>query len=61
MAKMAFLTANSFFSAFSKIPTQKDICLSIVFKAESKPKHEEKLLLGGFSSKTEKPFFGGPK
>ena len=33
-----FLTANSFFSAFSKNSDQKDIFEYIVFKAESKPK-----------------------
>ena len=37
--KMAFLTANSFFFAFSKIPNY--ICGDVVFKAESKPKHGE--------------------
>ena len=48
MAKMAFLTANiALFSVFSKI-LQQDICFSIVFKAESKPKHDKKMF-GGFS------------
>ena len=58
---MAFLTANSFFSAFSKILTKKkkDICASIIFKAESKPKHEDKIFWGGFFIKNQKRDFSG--
>ena len=37
-----------------------DICASIVFKAESKPKQEE-IFFWGFSSKTKNTLFGGPK
>ena len=48
MAKMAFLTANSFFQCVFKNTDQKDICVSIVFKAKSKPKHKEKIIFGGF-------------
>ena len=36
---------------------QKKICASIVFKAESKTKHEEKIVLGGFSLKTKNALF----
>ena len=55
---MAFLTANSFFQCVFKNTDQKDICASIVFKAESKPKHEEIIFWGVFH---QKRFLGGPK
>ena len=38
-----------------------NVCASFVFKAESKLKHEEIKLLGGFLQKPKTPFFGGPK
>ena len=38
---MAFLAANSFFYHVFKNTDGKDICASIVFKAESKPTNEE--------------------
>ena len=44
-----------------KNTNQKNICASIVFKAESKPKNKEKKCLGGFSLKTKNVLFGGPK
>ena len=55
---MVFLTVNSFFSCVFKNTDQKDICASIVFKAESKLKHEEKIFFIRFSSKTH---FSGVK
>ena len=58
---MAFLTANSFFLCVFKNTDKKDICVYIVFKAESKPKHEEKNLCVDFSSKTKNTLFGGSK
>ena len=60
-AKMAFLTVNKFFVYIFKNSDQKNICASIVFKAESKPKHEEQIFLRGFSSKTKNVIFQGPK
>ena len=50
---------SAFFSAFSKITTkrQRDICASIVIKAESKPNHEENIFCVGFSSKTKNVLF----
>ena len=56
--KIAFWGLNTVFSAISKIPTKKNICASIVFKAESEPKHEENYL-GGFTSKTKNMLFWG--
>ena len=49
---MGFLTVNNFFLCVFKNIDQKNICASIVFKAESKPKREEKFF-GGVSSKTK--------
>ena len=43
-----------------KNTNQKNICASIVFKAKSKPKHEENVF-GGFLQKPKTHFFGGPK
>ena len=40
---------------------QKKICASIVFKTESKLKHEEKFLFVSFLQKPKTHFFGGPK
>ena len=50
---MTFLMANSFFYYIFK---NKNVCASIVFKAESEPKEEETYFLGGFSSKTKNMF-----
>ena len=52
---------NNFFLCVFKNTDQKDICVSIVFKAESKPKHKENFFWGGFSSKTKNALFRGPK
>ena len=38
---------------------QNNIWVFIVFKAESEPKHKEKISLGGFSSKNKNAFFRG--
>ena len=43
-----------------KNANQKDICAFIVFKAESKPKHEETCFGGVFLKKPKTHFFGGP-
>ena len=56
-AKMAFLTGNNFFLCVFKNTDQKNICVSIVFKAESKPKQEEQNFVGGFPSKTKNALF----
>ena len=45
-----------FVSTFSKIPNKKNICASIVFKAESVQNNEENFS-GGFSVKTKKNAF----
>ena len=58
---MAFLTATSFYLCVFKNTDQKDICATIVFKTEPKPKHEEILFLKGFSSKTKNALFRGSK
>ena len=58
---MAFLTVNNFFCVFSKKNDQKNICASIVFKAESRPKQEESKFFGGFSTKTKNALFRGSK
>ena len=55
------LTANSFFQCVFKNTDQKDICASIVFKAEPKPKHKEIFFGGFFYQKPKTRFFGGPK
>ena len=60
-AKMAFLMVNNFFLCVLKNTEQKNIRASIVSKAESKPKHEEKVFFGGFSSKTKNALFQGSK
>ena len=60
-ANIVFLMVNNFFLCVFKNTDQKNICASIVFKAESKPKHEEKPFLGGFLQKPKTHFYGGPK
>ena len=47
-AKMEFLTFNNFFQCVFKNTIKKNMCASSVFKAESKVKHEEKIMLGFF-------------
>ena len=56
---MAFLTAYTFFWCVFKNTDQKDICASIVFKAELKPKHEEKNSFEVFFIKNQKCTFSG--
>ena len=51
---MAFLTVNKYFFG-------KNICASIVFDAESKPKHEEHFCLWGFLPKPKNALFGVSK
>ena len=58
---MAFLTINNFLLCVFKNTDKKNICASIVFKVESKPKHEENNFLVGFSSKTKNTLFRGSK
>ena len=55
-AKMVFFMVNNFFLWNFKITNQKNICESIVFKAESKAKHKKKIV-GGFSSKSKNALF----
>ena len=57
-AKMECLTVNNFSQCVFKNTDQKNICASIVFKAESKPKHEEKYF-GGVFFKNQKCTFSG--
>ena len=59
MAKMAFLMVKSFFKCIFKNTDQEDICVSIVFKAESKQKQEEQFFWGGFFIKNQKQAFLG--
>ena len=56
---MAFLVVNNFFLCVFKNTEQNNICVFIVFKAESEPKHEEIFYLGVFLQKPKTPFFGG--
>ena len=50
--KMEFLRLKAFF-------VQQNMCVSILFKAESEQKHEAKFFWGGFSSKTKNLLFRG--
>ena len=59
--KWLFCRLIAFFQCVFKNTDEKDICASIVFKAEWKPKHEEKTFFGGFSSKTKIALFQGSK
>ena len=52
---------NKFFKCIFKNIEQKNIGASIVFKAESEPKHKEKLFSGVFLQKPKTHIFGGPK
>ena len=45
---------------FFKVRFQNSMCVSIVFKVESEPKHEENSFRG-FTSKTKTPPFSGVK
>ena len=56
---MEYLTVNDFFLYIFKNTDQKINCASIVFKAESKPKHEEKFFWGGVFFKNQKCTFLG--
>ena len=60
---MVFLAVNNFFWCIFKNTEQNNICnicVFIVFKTESEPKHEEKKnISSGFSSKTKRCFYGG--
>ena len=56
---MVFLVVNNYFFGRLKNTNQKNICASIVFKAESKPKHEEKFFWGGVFFKNQKCTFLG--
>ena len=59
MAKMAFLAVNNFFWCIFKNTEQNNNCVFIVFKAESEPKCEEKILIKCFSSETKNVLFWG--
>ena len=56
---MAFLVLKTFFWCIFKNTEQNNICVFIVFKAESELKHEEKKILGVFLQKPKTCFFGG--
>ena len=56
---MGFLAVNNFFWCVFKNTKQNNNCVFIVFKAESKPKHEKKNFLGVFRQKPKTRFFGG--
>ena len=58
---MAFLVVNNFFWCVFKNTEQNNICLIIVFKAESEPKHEENIFVCVFLQKPKTRFFGGKK
>ena len=55
------MMVNNFFLCVFKNTNQKNICAFIVYKAESKPKHEDKFISGGFLKKLKMLFFSGPK
>ena len=57
LPKWHFLMLITFFKSVFKNTDQKNICVSIVFKAESKLKHKEKMFFGGFPSKTKNTLF----
>ena len=59
MVKMAHLAVNNFFVCVFKNTEQNNNCVFIVYKAESEPKHEEKILFGYFFSKTKNALFWG--
>ena len=59
--KWCLLWLKAFFQCVFKNTDQKDICVSIVLKAESKPKYKETFLLWVFHQKPKTRFFGGPK
>ena len=56
---MAFLAVNNIFVCVFKNTELNNNCVFIVFKAESELKHEEKILLGCFSSETKNMLFWG--
>ena len=55
-AKIAFFDSSWLFLVCFQTYRQKDICASIVFKAESKPKHEEKHFWGFFFKNQKRAF-----
>ena len=60
--KWRFCRSITFFLFVLKNIDQKNICASIVFKAESKLKHEERKKFGGVFFKNQKhTFFGCPR
>ena len=59
MAKWRFWRLITFFWCVFKNTEQNNNCVFIVFKAESEPKHKEKMLVVCFSSKTKKALFWG--
>ena len=56
-----FWQSITFFKRRFQNTDQKNICVSIVFKAESMSKHEEHFFLGGFSLKAKNARFWGSK
>ena len=58
---MEFLAVNNSFWGVFKNTEQNNICVFIVFKAGSEPKHEDKLIFFGFFFKNQKLTFSGVK
>ena len=58
---MAFFVVNNFFLCVFKNTEQNNNCVFIVFKAESEPKHEEKICFWLFFFKNQKRAFSGVK
>ena len=59
--KWRFLQLIAFFQCIINNTDQKDTCVPIVFKAESKVKNEEKFFRGFFLQKLKTCYFGGSK
>ena len=59
--KLRFLQLIAFFQCIINNTDQKDTCVPIVFKAESKVKNEEKFFRGFFLQKLKTCYFGGSK
>ena len=58
---MAFLTVNSFFSAFSKIPTKRTFVCLLFFKLNQSRNTKKIFFWWVFYLKPKMHFFGGPK
>ena len=61
IAKKAFLTVNNFFLCVLKNTDQKNICASIVFKADQSQSTKKTIFWGDFLQKPITHFLRGPK